>query len=74
LLMLFNLLPIAPLDGEKIATYFFPPAWTDVLDRIRPYGPLILMGVIFIGPMFNLNIIGWLIGQPLQALLALLVG
>jgi Zn-dependent protease len=74
LLMLFNLIPIAPLDGEKIATYFFPPSWADFLDRIRPYGPLILMGLIFVGPMFNLNIIGWIIGRPLQAIMNLLVG
>jgi Zn-dependent protease len=74
LLMLFNLLPIAPLDGEKIATYFFPPSWADVLDRIRPFGPIILMSLIFVGPMFNLNVLGWIIGRPLQALMILLVG
>jgi Zn-dependent protease len=74
LLMLFNLLPIAPLDGEKIATYFFPPSWSDFLDRIRPFGPIILMSLIFVGPMFNLNVIGWIIGRPLQALMTLLVG
>ena len=32
-LMVFNLIPLAPLDGEKIAEYFFPPSWARVLDR-----------------------------------------
>jgi len=68
LLMLFNLLPIAPLDGDKIAAYFFPPAWSRVLDRIRPYGPMILLVVIFLG------VIGWIINPPLTFLLRILVG
>jgi len=28
-LMLFNLIPLAPLDGEKIAAYFLPPTWSN---------------------------------------------
>jgi len=68
LLMLFNLIPIAPLDGEKIARYFFPPSWTRVLDQIRPYGPLILLGVIFLGFLGNL------ISPPLSFLMQVLVG
>lgn len=74
LLMLFNLIPIAPLDGEKIADYFFPPSWARVLNVIRPYGPMILIAVIFIGPMFNLNILGFIIFLPMQALMSLLIG
>ena len=45
-LMLFNLLPIAPLDGEKIAIEVFPPAISRVMERISPYGSLILIAVI----------------------------
>ncbi len=74
LLMLFNLIPIAPLDGEKIAEYFFPPSWSRALDTIRPYGPVILMAVIFVGPYFGVNILGWVLGPPMQALLGILVG
>jgi Zn-dependent protease len=74
-LMLFNLLPIAPLDGDKIAEYFFPPAWARVLQNIRPYGPIILISLLFIGPfVFRTNIIFSIIGPPLQALMRILVG
>jgi Zn-dependent protease len=73
-LMLFNLIPIAPLDGDKIADYFFPRSWSRVMDRIRPYGPLILLAVVFIGPRFGLNVIGWIMGPPLNSLLTLLIG
>jgi Zn-dependent protease len=74
ILMLFNLIPIAPLDGDKIADYFFPPSWGRALETIRPYGPMILLGVIFVGPMLGLPILSWIIGYPMQALVGLLVG
>lgn len=73
-LLLFNLIPLAPLDGEKIADYFFPPSWGRVLDTIRPYGPVILIAIVFVGPYVGLDIIGWIMGPPLRALFGLLVG
>jgi Zn-dependent protease len=73
-LMLFNLIPLAPLDGEKIAEYFFPPSWGRVLDAIRPYGPFILLGLVVVGPWLGIDIIGAILGPPLMALLNLLVG
>lgn len=73
-LMLFNLIPLAPLDGDKIADYFFPPAMRQTLDRIRPYGPVLLLVIVMVGPMVGLDIIGWIIRPPLQALMTLLVG
>jgi Zn-dependent protease len=68
LLMLFNLIPIPPLDGDKIARYFFPPSWNRVLDQIRPYGPLILLAVVFLGFLGNI------ISAPLSFLMQVLVG
>jgi Zn-dependent protease len=68
LLMLFNLIPIAPLDGEKIAEYFFPPSMNRFMDAIRPYGPMILLAVVFIG------VLTWIILPPLTLLMNLLVG
>lgn len=67
-LMLFNLLPIAPLDGEKIAEYFFPPSWVQFLDTIRPYGPIILMAIVFLG------VTRILISPPLFFFMRLLIG
>jgi len=73
-LMLFNLIPIAPLDGEKIADYFFPPSWARVMDAIRPYGPLILIAVLFIGPYFGIDFLGAVMTPVLRTLLGLLTG
>ena len=73
-LMLFNLIPLAPLDGEKIAAYFFPPAWQETLEQIRPYGPAILLGLFIAGPYLGLDILGWILGPPLRFLVGVLIG
>ena len=67
-LMVFNLIPLAPLDGEKIAEYFFPPSWARVLERIRPFSPFILLLLVFSG------ILSMLMLPPLSTLFMLLVG
>ena len=74
LLMLFNLIPLAPLDGEKILYYLLPISGQGVMDNIRPYGPMILLAVIFLGPLLGFNILGSVIGPPLTALMSVLVG
>lgn len=73
-LMLFNLIPIAPLDGEKIAEYFFPPSWARFLDTIRPYGPLILLSVLFILPIVGIDLLRWVLRPVLSVLFNLLLG
>jgi Zn-dependent protease len=74
LLMLFNLIPIAPLDGEKVLYYLAPPSVTRVMDTIRPYGPMLLLLLVFAGSIAGFNLLWTILGPPLQALLGLLVG
>jgi Zn-dependent protease len=72
-LLFFNLIPIFPLDGEKVADYFLPTSGQDLLHRLRPYGPMILMGLIFLGRFTGFDVLGILIQAPSQAILNLLV-
>jgi Zn-dependent protease len=74
LLMLFNLIPLAPLDGEKAAQYLFPASWVSFLDTIRPYGPLILMVLVFVLPSVGIDIIGWTLLPLFNILWRLLIG
>ena len=74
LLCLFNLIPLAPLDGEKIIDYFLPPNLAKIFDDIRPYGPMILIALVLLAPMFGVDIISMIIMPPLRALFILLVG
>lgn len=74
LLMFFNLIPIFPLDGEKILTYFLPPSGKDFMASIRPYGSLILLGAIFLLPRLGIDVLGYLVWEPMQALYRVLMG
>lgn len=73
-LMLFNLLPLAPLDGEKIAAYLLPPAWGRALQKIAPFSPIILLALIFLLPYLGLDIFRWVISPVMESLLTLLIG
>jgi Zn-dependent protease len=72
ILLFFNLIPIFPLDGEKVAEYFLPPSGQDTLARLRPYGPMILMALLFLLPIAGINIFSWLVGWPANRVFTLL--
>jgi Zn-dependent protease len=67
-LMLFNLIPIFPLDGEKILHYFLPPAGQNILEGLRQYGPMLLLGVIFLLPYLGIDLLQALIFAPTRSL------
>ncbi|MBN18331.1 MAG: site-2 protease family protein [Chloroflexi bacterium] len=48
LLATFNLLPIAPLDGFKIAIGILPRKLAYDFSKLEKYGPLILLSLVFI--------------------------
>lgn len=60
-LMLFNCLPVPPLDGHYVLYYFLPPGGQEKLRQIAPFGILIvfLLGGRVIGPplMFMLKLV-----------------
>lgn len=73
-LMLFNLLPLAPLDGDKIADYVLPESWSRKLDAIRPYGPFVLIVIVMVLPMIGVDLLGWVIEPVRSTLFFLLTG
>lgn len=75
LLMLFNLIPLFPLDGEKVLEYFLPPTGQRVLENIRPYSSMILLVVVMVIPtLLGFNLIGRIILPPMDWLTKILTG
>src|SRR5712691_5237951 len=52
-LAVFNMFPLPPLDGGRIAIGVLPDALASPLARLEPYGMLLLIGLLFILPMLG---------------------
>jgi Zn-dependent protease len=74
LLMLFNLIPLFPLDGEKVLAYFLPPAGQQVLENIRPFSPMILLAIVLILPYIGINLLGNILYPALISITRFLIG
>ena len=72
--MIFNLLPLPPLDGEEILIYLLPAEWEQKWAAIRPYGPYLLIFLLLVGPTIGFNLVDALISPMIRGLAGILIG
>jgi Zn-dependent protease len=81
-LALFNLIPLFPLDGFSIIRGILSTIRTrwaydvsDFLDRLQPYAPVVLLGLIFLDQMMpGTGILSRILFVPAQHLRNLILG
>jgi Zn-dependent protease len=69
----FNMIPLPPLDGGRVAVGVLPNWLALPLSRLEPFGMLIIIGLLFILPMvgaqtgMDLNVVWWFISAMTDA-------
>lgn len=74
LLLVFNLLPIPPLDGFTILLGVVPAEVAYRLEPLRQYGTLILIAVLFLLPSQVFDIWGQLLTPAIDTISSMILG
>ena len=70
LLAIFNMLPLPPLDGGRVATGLLPSELATRFSKLEPFGLFIIVGLIFIVPRvtqemgLGIDPFDWLVVSP----------
>jgi Zn-dependent protease len=79
ILAVFNMLPIPPLDGGRVAVGLLPKSLALPLSRLEPYGMLILIGFLILLPLagsqlgLNLDVISSILRSSTGYLIQLIL-
>lgn len=73
-LAFFNMIPLPPLDGSKVLIALLPPQHENFAINLERYGPMILLGIIFVGFITPISPIWAIIGPFVKTTVRILTG
>ena len=79
ILFIFNMLPVPPLDGGRVAVVLLPPTLGAKLARLERVGFVIILVGLFVLPYLSgqfgvdMNLFKWLVTDPSQYLLRVIL-
>jgi Zn-dependent protease len=74
LLAIFNLIPFPPLDGFNLVSAALPNSVMRPLMPAMKWGPFIFLGLILVDNFSRANILGTVIGWPVDHLTTIMLG
>ncbi len=73
-LLVFNLIPLYPLDGEKVVGYFIPDSFRNSWRKIQSHGPQLLMLCFFVLPYLRIGFVENFISGVSYSLYQIIIG
>ena len=79
ILAVFNMIPVPPLDGGRVAVGLLPDVLAKPLAALEPYGMMIVIGVFFLLPMLQVqmgvggNLFAQIVTGPANAIIQMIL-
>ncbi len=74
MLAVFNMIPVAPLDGSQIFAGLIVRYNPQLVVNLQHYGPKILLGIIALGYFTPINLLSWFLNPFLKLFIYIFAG
>jgi Zn-dependent protease len=67
-LAVFNMIPLPPLDGGRVAVGILPQPFSAALAQLGRFGMLLVLAVFILLPLAGVNVFQWVVARPVEFL------